>query len=154
MTFCINKPIFFRRFCLLLLLNAFQASATNKCQSRLYCKSGEAKYMGMSELSEQYLNTTAIRRYTGKNIPDCQTQCLRENNCTSMNIRIIEDSTYKCDLLDKNLYSSRSLLVKNSSFIHLFIMVSYRVYFNQHAVHVLFLGLAFVAAIKHRKNLD
>ena len=121
--FYISKPIFFRRFSLL-LLNAIQASATNKCQSRLYCKSGEAKYMGMSELSEQYLNTAAIKRYTGKNIPDCQTQCLRENNCTSMNIRITADSTYKCDLLDKNLYSSRSLLVKNSSFIHLFIMVS------------------------------
>eukprot|EP00794_Sanderia_malayensis_P016575 gene16575-18260_t len=104
-------------------LQTIDATGSNaeKCNSRFYCKTKNARYMSMNEATGVYLNTTAINTIVTKDIPNCQTSCIRTNGCYSININIKKANKYICYLLTKNIYTYSKLLVRHKDFIHLFI---------------------------------
>ena len=95
------------------------------CGSRFFCDTTEVNHMSMDDIPKTYLNTTVIKKYTVKKLIDCQRFCLRENRCQSLNLNVGKQNEYECQILDANIYSNPSLLVKDNDFIHLYIQVNF-----------------------------
>ena len=79
----------------------------------------------MDDIPNTYLNATAVKKYTVKKVNDCQRLCLRENKCQSLNLNVRKQNEYECGILDANIYSNSSLLVKDDNFTHLYIQVNF-----------------------------
>ncbi len=122
----ITSTTFSSRLLVLFLLALARDAIAQTCSSPVYCKSPEVRYMGMNQALNTYLNATAIKSTVTRNISSCQTLCLRENGCFSINLNISKANEYGCHLLAGNMYTSPNLLVENRDFIHLFVEVSYQ----------------------------
>ena len=114
----------FDRIRLLLLVMLPSITIAVKCSSRFYCKTTEVKYLAMEEKPGALLNVTAVKTYHAKDLTECQTFCIRENSCQSINLNMSKPGSYECQLLNVNMYSNASFLVTSKNFLHLHIPVS------------------------------
>ena len=128
----------FRALLALTLLLLLSISYGISCTSRYYCVTPEVKYISMEQIPNSYLNATAIKTHNVTNVSQCQKVCVREDKCQSINLNVNKIEGYNCHLLSANKYSNSSLLVKDTSFIHLYIPVS------------IFWAMQFLTALKHR----
>ena len=114
----------FRALLALSLLLLPSISCGTSCTSRYYCVTPEVKYISMEQIPHSYLNATAIKIHKVTNVSQCQNFCVREYKCQSINLNVNKIEGYNCHLLSANKYSNSSLLVKDTTFIHLYIPVS------------------------------
>ena len=121
----LHAPVFdFRALLALSLLLLPSISYGISCTSRYYCVTPEVKYISMEQIPHSYLNATAIKTHNVTNVSQCQKVCVREDKCQSINLNVNKIEGYNCHLLSANKYSNSSLLVKDTTFIHLYIPVS------------------------------